>query len=194
MANRMWVNTAIFFPHSLIISHLMTNSMWVINNFFFQTVIQDQQTVSDTAVLSAQIIVSSISLIDCEWLCLFFLPGRITEIHTITNRLWVTLKFVFFWKETSILWPKGCEWQWRTDLCPDSLITSHPMTNSLWVTLQLLQGSFIMSHHVANSMWVIHNFSYEAVSWHVIPWPIVSEWHCSFCIELATSLHSFHDQ
>ena len=109
---------------SSIMSHPMTNRMWVPTSFpgsLINHVSSDQQFVSDTTLLLLCQAVSSISsyyqqgVSDITSL-LFQAVSSITLSHPMTNSMWVALRLL------------GIS-------SPSSLIMSHPMTNRVWVTL-----------------------------------------------------------
>ena len=94
-----------------------------------------------------------------------------------------------------IPWPTVCEWHWIWFSLPSSRIAFHPMTNREWVTLYLffftIQSHCISSHDQQYVSDTSFGFLYHAVSFHFIPRPIGSEWHC-ICSYLPCSLIAFH--
>ena len=103
-------NTVLFLYQevSLITSHPMTNSMWVVQHYFFTRLINHVsshhqfQPVSDTAIFLKQL-VSSISS------------------HPMTNRWWVALFYFFDWK-----YHKSCLFPWTTGGEWHKIIPSQP--------------------------------------------------------------------
>jgi len=68
-------------------------------------------------------------------------------------------------------------------LMKGSLITSFLMTNREWVTLQILQKA---SHHVFSYYQqrvsdIAHFVKGSLITSSSYVWPIVCEWHCTFC-------------
>ena len=176
-----WLCICFSLACSLIAFNPMTNRQWVTVHLFFLTMqslcisSHDQQAVSDTAFVFLYHAVS-LHFIPwptvCEWHCICFsLPCSLISFHPMTNSMWVTLDLFFF------------------------AMQSHCMTNREWVTLHLfvftMHSHGISSHDqqlVSDTAFV---FIYHAVSLHVIPCPIGSEWHC-ICFSLPSSLIALH--
>ena len=178
------------FLYSLIISHPMTNSVWV--TLLFISAMQSHL----------------ISTHDqgCEWHWHLFLPCSLITFHPMTNSWWVTLSFIcamqahyissndqqlvsgtdinFCHAVSShhISWPTACKWHWHWILpVSRSLITSHPMTNSMWVTP--LWCKLITPHPMTNSLWVTLTFISALQSHHIssYDYQFVSDADIYFC-------------
>ena len=183
---------------SSIMSHPMTNSMWVTLLYFFarqshQSCLipwpkgsewhcfmslsgslinhvssHDQQYVSDTALFPCQAD-PSLSL-------------------PMINREWVTLWLLYFFAKQShqsclIPWPTACEWHCFVSL-PGSLINHVSSYDQQEVSDTALfpcqKVSSVMSHPMTNSLWVtlLYFFARQSHQSCLIPWPTGCEWHC----------------
>ena len=170
---------------SSIISHPMTNIMWVTLLYFFAR--QSHQS----------------CIIPCptgsEWHCFISesLPGSLINHVLASHDQQGVSDIVLFFCQTfsSVMSQSMTNRRWGTTLflCQAvSSIISHPMTNRMWVdnaALFLCQAvSSIMFHTMTNSMWVMLLY-FSARQSHqscLIPWTTGSEWHCF--ISLPSSL------
>ena len=99
-----------------------------------------------------------------------------------TNRMWVTLTFIYAMQSHHIS-PHDQQLVSDTDIyfMPCSLITSHPMTNSMWVTLTFIYA--MQSHHISPhdqqgvSDTNIYAIPCSLITSHLTPWPTGCEWH-----------------
>ena len=173
MTHSMWVSLPLFCHWvSWVLSHVMTNSVWVTLIFYFarQSYLissHDQQTVSDAALFFAQCILSHTN---SKW-------ALIIPLLSDWQSTWPTgcqceCHCPFFLLGSLIPWPTACEQQ-SSLIFLGNLTTFHPMTNRMWVKLPFYLPC---SHHITSwsvcKWWCIFSVM---DSLHLIPCPTASE-------------------
>ena len=148
MTHSMWVSLPLFCHWvSWVLSHVMTNSVWVTLIFYFarQSYLissHDQQTVSDAALFFAQCILSHTN---SKWALI--IPLLSDWQSTRPTGCQCECHCPFFLLGSLIPWPTACEQQ-SSLIFLGNLTTFHPMTNRMWVKLPFyLPCSGITSHH-----------------------------------------------
>lgn len=111
-------------------------------------------------------------MLNRKWViyCFFPLPGRCL-IPLIKQK--VSDMTFLFQVMSLIAWP--IDGQCHCLFLNLSTLSHYNMTNSLWVTQ--LHCRLIPCYPTPNSMWVM---LCQGMLIHLILWPIVGEWHCSF--------------
>ena len=171
-------DTALFLlPANFIMSHHITNRVWVTLHYFFY------QPSPGSFIMSH--LVSN-----REWVTpTFSFVGSLTTLPMF-NSLWVTLHDSFY---KAVSQQTECEWHC---LFPFSRQSQHHLLSHYQQEVSDTAFCFARpSHYVSNSVWVIlHFFFCQAVSSCLIPWWTGGE--CMACFLLPRESHyaSSHDQ
>ena len=174
MTNSLWVTDASFLWQAVssTISHPMTNRMWVTLLCFFAR----QSHWLSVSFHDQQ------SVSDKTALVLFQVDSWIMS-HPMTNSMWVTLLYLKFARQSHqscfIPWPIVGEWHCFITII--NCVWSHNQQEVSDTALFLYQSvSSIMSHPMTNSEWVtlLYFFARQSYQSCFISWPTASEWHC----------------
>ncbi len=109
-----------------------------------------------------------------------FVKASLITSFPMTNSKWVTLHILWKTVHHILSWSTASEWH-----CIFCERQSHHMFSSDQQSVSdithSVKGSLITTFPMINSLWVILPILWMAVSSHLFPWPIVCEWHYTFC-------------